>query len=221
MKRQITENIGTPTILDSDSTKTGRLRIGIISPGWGSSGYYSDQVLHNATEAGIWRRGTQMFLDHPSESERRDRPERSVRDLAATAVTDAEWDDDFGGPVFEAQAHGAYRDLLADETFLESIGVSIRATGDFTIGEADGRRGQLITELYECQSVDFVTKAGRGGKVLSLLESARQPISEATTDDMRDQLQRQIVSTYGGPGQYTWLRDFDPDRAVAWFSVEG
>ncbi|MCH8613463.1 hypothetical protein [Arsenicicoccus dermatophilus] len=218
MKR-ITETAA-PVILDAPKdSPTGRLRIGIISPGWGSSGYYSEKVLRNALEAGVWGKGLHMYMNHPSESERYDRPERDVRDLAAVAVSGAVWDDTFGGPVIEAQAVGRYRDMLTDPTFLDAVGVSIVATGSMTEGEAEGRKGRLITELVECQSVDVVTRAGRGGQVLALLESARGSVAEASTEDMQDQLDRAARAAHSGPGMWVYLRDFDPDRSVAWIAV--
>ena len=62
-------------------------------------------------------------------------------------------------------------DLFRDEDFVKAIGVSMRAYADTTVGEAEGRKGTIITALLEAASVDFVTKAGRGGRVLSVLES--------------------------------------------------
>jgi hypothetical protein len=55
----------------------------------------------------------------------------------------------------------------------DAIGVSIRASADVAVGEAEGRNGRIVTELLEGRSVDFVTMAGRGGRVLEVIESAR------------------------------------------------
>ena len=57
----------------------GTAAIKLITPGWGSSGYYSPAVLEAAGTDRVFPRGTQMFLDHPGSTERPDRPERSVR----------------------------------------------------------------------------------------------------------------------------------------------
>ena len=59
----------------------------LISPGWGSSGYYSEELLKR-DGAKAWPMGTHMHLDHPSESDQRSRPEGSVRDLAAALASD-------------------------------------------------------------------------------------------------------------------------------------
>ena len=56
------------------------------------------------------------------------------------------------------------------------IGVSIRAGGKVHEGEAEGRAGLLVEEINLVQSVDFVTRAGAGGKVLAqFAEAARSP----------------------------------------------
>lgn len=141
----------------------------LITPGWGSSGYYSPAVLEAAGRDRVFPAGTHMYVDHPSASEDRDRPERSVRDLAAVLTSDGTWNG--SALVAEARVFGPYQDMVAE--MKDAIGVSIRASGDVEIGEAEGRRGRIITSLVHSTSVDFVTHAGRGGRVAELLESAR------------------------------------------------
>ena len=153
-------------------TEKGVVPIVVASPGWGSSGWYGKQVLENAVQSRVFAAGTHLYLDHPGEAERYDRPERSVRDLVAVLEADAAWDPQ-QGIVAQAKIFAPYRDLFRDEAFVSAIGVSLRATADTTVGEAEGRKGTIITELIEARSIDFVTKAGRGGKILSVLESAR------------------------------------------------
>jgi len=156
--------------------KPGRFLVQLIDPGWGTSGYYSPEVLEAAGKGQVFPAGTQMYLDHPTESEEYERPERSLRDLAAVLTENAYWDG--SALVAEAAVFGAYREVLAE--MKDAIGVSIRASAKVTEGgTAEGRRGRIIDELVEAQSVDFVTKAGRGGKVLQVLESARANLVEA------------------------------------------
>lgn len=154
---------------------SGRLSVQIISPGWGSSGYYSARVLEAAATNRIFAAGTHMYLDHPGLSEQHDRPVRSVRDLAAVLTEDATWDADAQALVATAQVFGPYAEALVE--MRDAIGVSIRADATVEIGEAEGRRGTIVTELVEATSVDFVTQAGRGGRILSVLESARHTAS--------------------------------------------
>lgn len=147
----------------------GRLLIQIMTPGWGSSGYYAPDVVEAAAGPGVFPAGTQMFLDHPTATDQWERPERTVRDLAAVTTENARWDPALGALVAEARVFAPWRQTIAD--MADSIGVSIRAAAEVEQGEAEGRRGTIVTALLEGYSVDFVTKAGRGGKVLAVREA--------------------------------------------------
>lgn len=157
------------------SPKSRRFRARIIEGDrWGSSGYYSREVLER-DGPNVWPQGTQVFLDHPTESENYERPERSIRDLAGRIDST---------PVYEND--GLYADIAVYphvlpviEAMVGDIGLSIRAAAETEQGEAAGRRGALITRLVEGFSVDFVTRAGAGGRVVSLAESARTKVAEA------------------------------------------
>ncbi|WP_154402725.1 hypothetical protein [Nocardioides speluncae] len=155
---------------------SGRMLVQLISPGWGSSGYYAPKVLAEAAKNRIIPAGTHMYADHPTEVDVQLRPERSIRDLMGVTTTDARLSAD-GALVAEVRVAAPYREFVSD--IVESIGVSIRGDAtDITEGEAEGRRGRIIEGLAHVQSVDFVTRAGRGGKVLAVLEAART-IAEA------------------------------------------
>lgn len=179
MPKQITEAAAAPA-----AASPGRIQVGLITPGWGSSGYYSPQVLESAAADKVWPKGTHIFFDHPGEAEMYDRPERSVRDLAAVLTEDASWD----GTQLSAPADviGPYRDLVTDPVFVEAVGMSIRASAEQTAGEAEGRKGMIIDRLVEGISVDLVTRAGRGGKVLAVLESSRAEESRRIVSEARN-----------------------------------
>lgn len=202
----------------------GRFLVQLITPGWGSSGYYSAEALQQAARDRIWPAGTHMYIDHPTESESFERPERTLRDLAAVLLEDARWDPTANGGtgalVAETVVFSEWRRVLAE--MLEHIGTSIRAYAEAETGEAEGRRGQIITRLTEGVSVDFVTHAGRGGKVLAILESARppRPVVEATASDRREQLSVLVKDAHGGEKTWVWVRDFDDTEHVVWFEVE-
>jgi hypothetical protein len=206
----------TPNSLGEVSEK-GIVPLVIASPGWGSSGWYGPKVLENAAKSKVFGKDLHLYMDHPSESEQHDRPERSVRDLVAVLDSDARWDPQ-QGLMAEAKIFKPYRDLFRDEDFVKAIGVSLRAYADTTVGEAEGRKGTIITELLAAESVDFVTKAGRGGMVLSALESARTRVDEATSNDTREALNAALRVAYGAEDVWLWLRDFD-DTTV-WFTRE-
>lgn len=224
MPKQLTEQVSITEAAAAAAKTTGRLPIQFISPGWGSSGYYSPEVIAEAAETKFIPAGTHMYADHPTEAEDIERPGRSIKDLMAVVVEDAYLSPD-GALVGEADIVPAWRPLL--ETVRDHIGVSIRGSAtDIVEGEAEGRRGRIIEGLLApCLSVDFVTKAGRGGKVLPVLESAAtnhraisRGVSEATVNDTREALQSALRDTYGGDKTYVWVRDFDDE--TVWFEVE-
>ncbi len=167
---------------------SGRMLLQLITPGQGSSGFYPAATLQEAGRAKVFAKDCPQYLDHPTESERFDRPERSVRDLVGVLTEDARWTG--SALVAEVQVFGPYRELLAE--MAPHVGVSIRAQG-----QVEAREGvNTVTELVAAESVDYVTRAGRGGRVLQLLESARdagrlrRPVSEADLD-------AQIARTFG------------------------
>ena len=146
-----------------------RLRVTIISPGVGTSGAYPASTLEAAARDKVFPKGTQMFLNHQTAREQAERPEGSVRDLAAVLAEDARWTG--SALVAEADVLPTHADLVAA---LENVaGVSIRGQGEVEVGTFEGQRTRVVTRLVPpAQSVDFVTKAGRGGRY-EVLESER------------------------------------------------
>lgn len=146
-----------------------RIRVTLIDPGHGSSGYYPAETLQAAARDKVFAEGLPIYLDHPTQIEARDRPERSVRDLAGLLVEDAKWNG--SALVAEARIVPAHAELVAS---LEGIaGMSIRAEGEIEPADVDGRRVRKITKLVAAESVDIVTKAGRGGR-FEVLEGDRR-----------------------------------------------
>jgi hypothetical protein len=166
--------------------RTGVSKIKIIAPGWGSSGYYSPEVLQRDGPK-VFTKGLKMYWDHPTTTEEAQRPERSLKDLAGEFISDATYQENGkSGP-------GLYGDAKIFESYQKPvnelaphIGVSIRALGKAENGQADGKKGPIISEISAARSVDFVTTAGAGGKVLGLFESARQQraTNPATEENM-------------------------------------
>jgi hypothetical protein len=214
----------TGALLEEGTAKSGRLKIQIITPGWGSSGYYSADVLEAAATDKVFPAGTHMYFDHPTEAESAERPGRSVKDLAAVLLEDATWNG--GALVASAKPGGLGKAVFVkeDEDFVKALGVSIRASAEVSEGEADGRRGVIVDRLVEGKSIDFVTAAGRGGKVLDVLESARA-VAEATANDAREALQKLVSVAYnesGADGEtkaWAYVRDYDPDAKVVYFDL--
>lgn len=152
----------------------GTTAIKLIAPGWGTSGYYSAEVLGRDGPQ-VFRAGTHMYVDHPTATDEVERPERSLKELGAVLVSDAAYrDDPQAGP-------GLYADAKVFSSFspvIEEagpyIGVSINADGMVREGAAEGRSGRIVEQIRGARSVDFVTRAGAGGKVMPLYESLRR-----------------------------------------------
>ena len=187
--------------LTAATPSTGKIRIKVIDAGVGSSGTYPEKTLESAAKDKIFAKGTHMYMDHPTQMEAFDRPERTVKDLAGVLESDAVYED--GALYAEAKVFPAWRSILDPEVF-EHIGVSIRASAE--VDESSGTR--TITKLVHAESVDFVTKAGRGGQVMEVLESARSnAVREATANDTREWLQSAVKAVSGEA--YAYVRDFD------------
>lgn len=169
-------DVGPATFAESaalvpDGGDQGRFcEIQLIDAGWSKNGrYYPPETLAEAARGRVYPAGTAMFADHPTVSEASERPERSIKDLAARLVTDARYEN--GTLRAKAELFGPWRPIIKE--MAEHIGVSIRAAGVLEYGEAEGREGPIVTSLTEGISVDFVTSPARGGKILELIESAR------------------------------------------------
>lgn len=169
----LTENDDAATALQEQIRSNGTFPMRIIKPGWGQSGYYSKEVLER--DGRIFE-GAHMYWDHPTQAEKRDRPERSIRDLAGIVEGPIQWQED--GPVGpgvygHARVFSGYKDTVAE--MAPHIGTSIRAEGlrGKETGEREGRRGPIVEALTKAQSVDFVTKPGAGGEIITMFESAR------------------------------------------------
>lgn len=160
----------------SISKKGSTLEITLITPGWGSSGYYSAEVLEQAAKDRVFPRTTQQHIDHE-----KDGGVGSVATLAAYLNEDARWEPDWLDPetgvkgrlVAESRVSPKWQ---ADLAFLaEALGTSIAAPAEIGMGEAEGRQGRIIEKLLPgpLNRVDFVTVAGRGGRISEVLESAK------------------------------------------------
>jgi hypothetical protein len=135
----------------------------------GSTGFYPAAVLER-DGASAFPAGTHVYFDHPSERETWDRPERSVRDLAGALIEAAQYvQNDPEGPGLYArvQFFPDVRGLV--ESMAAVVGMSIRAAG--TLEETDS--GTIITAILQGVSVDIVTHAGAGGRLVEMTESAK------------------------------------------------
>lgn len=175
-------------LVETAIRQDGTLPIKIIAPGWGESGFYPPEVLERDGPK-TFPAGTHMYWNHPSKSEEKDRPERDLRDLAGVLTKGAYFDANGpAGPGLygEAKVTAPYR--AAVNELAPHIGLSIRAYGTKEAGEVAGKKGPIITQLVAGRSVDYVTKAGAGGKILELFEAAgRNESTEHEETSMNEQ----------------------------------
>lgn len=135
----------------------------------GSNGFYPSQVLRRDGPR-AFPAGTHFYIDHANRADEGEA--RSLRDMAGVQLEDAYFSN---GP----QGDGLYSRVQLLPTHRRTVedtaphsGVSINA---LAVREYDqGQNEFVITELIEGLSVDFVSRAGAGGKLVAMTESAHQ-----------------------------------------------
>ena len=133
--------------------------------------YYSESVIQAATP--LFEQ-VKAYADHPSKSERKDRPERSVRDVVGY-YQNARYQ--------EGAAYGDFRVVgkaqewlwpLIQETVktgIPLVGLSINALGTGSKGKVEGQNATVVEAITHANSVDVVTDASAGGGFTHLLQS--------------------------------------------------
>lgn len=164
--------------MDGQSTGKGIWRAFLIAADVeGSSGYYPAEVLRRDGPS-AFPAGTHVYFDHPTGSEEVERPERSVRDIAGYLLDDAVFEEGMDGRglfariQFTEKAKGIVGELA------KIVGLSIRAAGQIE----DTPSGRIVRQISEGLSVDVVTRAGAGGRLVTMTESAKpeSPPAEQT-----------------------------------------
>ena len=142
--------------------------IKVISPGTGSSAHYPAHVVEKM--APLVKPGTLMFWNHQTSAQEAERPEGDLDHLAAIITKQGEWKAE--GP----KGPGVYAEakVMADyaqkvEERAPHIGLSIRAGGTTTGKTVNGK--PELKSIDHIESIDYVTKAGRGG--MALVEAAK------------------------------------------------
>jgi hypothetical protein len=141
--------------------------IKVISPGTGSSAHYPAAVVEHM--APLVKPGTLMFWNHQTSAQEAERPEGDLDHLAAIITKQGVWNEN--GP----KGPGVYAEakVMADyaqkvEERAPHIGLSIRAGGTTTGKTVNGK--PELKSIDHIESIDYVTKAGRGG--MALVEAA-------------------------------------------------
>lgn len=187
----------------------GLFRVKLINEGWGSSGYYSAEMLKE--NAGVFNKGTLSYANHSTMEELE--AGRDITKIVGRYVEDAVVEEDEEGKVAlwsTLKVRPEWREFV--EEFKESIGVSIFVSGEASEGEAEGRSGLIVESLDgddPYKSVDLVAAAGRGGKIDRMLEAYKA--NEAMTANAKSELIRTaVIDTYE---HYSWVEDYDDSTA--------
>jgi len=184
-----------PTGPDQGSKGIWRTRI-IEADVQGSSGFYPAEVLMRDGPR-AFPAGTHVYLDHPTSGEDQERPERSVKDLAGYLVDEARFEESPDGRGLFARIQ--FIDEIKDriKSLAPVIGLSIRAAGEVE-QMPNGQR--VVRSISEGLSVDVVTRAGAGGRLVTMTESAKpeSPPAEGTATTVVEE--STTVSTTAGTG---------------------
>ena len=176
----------------------GRATIIIIKPGFNAdkSRYYPAEMLKRDYKV---FEGQKMYADHPTETEEKELPERSIKNTGWVAVLKDVTCDEGGVVTGVAEIIEPWLmtklATLRDKGLLSEMGISINAVGRATEATIEGEKTLVIEELTGSRSVDFVTEPGASGLV-TLYESSRNQdidlIELATLKEKRPDLVKLI-----------------------------
>ena len=149
--------------LEAVSVNTdGSRRVRLLSPGQGSSGFYSAEVISGYIAEAL-PKGSLVYLDHTSESDVIEREgTRSIKDIAGKFLSD---------PVYEATAAegaGSYANIKFTrgvEPLIEDVGDAIAVSIEIYKGKKDAKGN--ITEMgyHPLNSLAIVPVGGRDGRI--------------------------------------------------------
>jgi len=154
-----------------------RWKARLIKAGWGAQMYYPAEVLQRDGST-VFKAGTPIFLDHQTAEEKASKPFGSVQNFAGILATDAVWDAEEQSLFAEVEIFEHHQSAV--KAMAEHVGLSIRAQTNFYRGTEAGRGGRIAESLLSARSVDLVVRAGAGGGLVEVLESAQIEIIEGT-----------------------------------------
>jgi hypothetical protein len=163
------------------------MRVQLIRPGWGNktdNHYYPAETLKR--DAHVFE-GVKMYTTDHKQGEKSVRTEVSrinkIVDFTPEGAPVAEvnvFDPSFAEQVRNRAKSGA----------LDSLECSVLGEGTSKPFSLDGRTGKLIESITNAESVDWVTRAGAGGKALEIAESEPSTTTEGV--NMTDQVKVEV-----------------------------
>jgi hypothetical protein len=180
-----------------ESERSKLLPIHILRPclgkGKGRHLYEANMLQENAHKFSGWR----QYIDHLSPEARKAAKglPRSIRDLGGRIV-ESYWDGSVPADEKKGYDQGAVvgwslptpfiRELAENDPELVEASISANATGVQPIMR-DGRRAWLVEGIEDRGSVDWVTEAGAGGRVVALMEAAYEEDGMSLLESMTDE----------------------------------
>ena len=163
-----------------DFETSGKIKLRIVKPGWGSSGYYSEDMLKR--NAGMIREKTKMHVEH--EDSGSFSSYRPLTSIAGKIISEGKFINhpEYGPGIYsEAMVYSRYRQEIREKA--DVIGVSIYGEAKYREGEAEGRRGRILDDLIQIKSVDFVSEPGAGGKIIERKNDENTRQEEVMADE--------------------------------------
>lgn len=191
------------TMEEAAGVKNGRVKLTLISEGVGSSGEYTDASLKKAVKDGIFN-GAPMFLNHQTEAERKARPEGDVTKKTGKIIPDTVQYVPRSGTepskiVGEALVYSDFVPFVSARK--EDLGVSV-SVGVHRSGKIGASGKPLVESMAFANSTDWVTAAGRGGKIEEMYESFR-----GTREQQREEPAGSEVMTPEEKAKYDQLQE--------------
>lgn len=149
--------------------------------------FYTPKAMREGVDKGIFN-DLRAFVDHPTTSQEKDQPERSVKNFAGVYVNPRFIEGNGNGQariVADLHILPGHQKLAEDISALvglglgDRIGISILGSGKTSptkvkLSETETLDVHQVDQFTAMRSADFVTQAGAGGGFSELLESARE-----------------------------------------------
>ena len=160
-------------------TGKNRWRARIVKVGTGATGVYTENALRDTGPA-AFPSGTKINADHAGFEHRMEQPAGSVKTLIGALVSEPIYvmDEALGVGTLEAEVEFSDEWAPFVEQFSEVLGLSLHAEG---WGTEYNEMGLPIVEGFipsPLNTVDLVTVAGAGGKLIELMESFKADSSD-------------------------------------------
>lgn len=154
-----------------------KVRLRLISEGQGSSAFYPGDVLRR-DGAAAFPKGTHIYVNHLGESEFYERSgSRDAKDLIGVTLEDAVFDEVERSLFADTKFYESKREFI--EEVWEDVGMSIEAEG----AVVEGKLANFIPSVFN--AVALVPRAGAGGRIEALVESARESYGKLSDNGVK------------------------------------